>query len=117
MKIRRQKIKERVGSIHWDDLSGYFDDIIKFLSERKAYYEQKFPDAYEIWVDYDIDVCDMDESIKQFDIFIERPENDQEYNARVKKLMKIKNQERSAKEQEEYEEYKTYLRLKKKYSK
>jgi len=31
--------------------------------------------------------------------------------------MKIKDKERSAKEQEEYEEYQTYLKLKKKYNK
>ena len=117
MKIKRQKIRERVDSIHFDNLSGHFDEIIQFLTERKEYYQQTFPDAYEIWVDYDIDVCYMDESIKQFDVFIERAENDKEYNIRVKKLMKIKDKKRSAKEQEEYEEYQTYLRLKKKYNK
>lgn len=116
-KIKRQRIKQRVDSIHFDNLCGHFDEIIQFLAERKEYYERTFPDAYEIWVDYDIDVCYMEESIKQFDIFIERPENDQEYNARVKKLMKIKDKKRSAKEQEEYEEYQTYLKLKRKYSK
>jgi hypothetical protein len=98
MKIRRQKIKERVGSIHWDDLSGHFDDISQFLEQAKTYYQQTYPDALEICVDYDIDICYMEESIKEFNVFIERPENDQEYNARVKKLMKIKDQKRSAKD-------------------
>lgn len=117
MKIRRQKIKERVGSIHWDDLSGHFEDIIQFLEQAKTYYQQTYPDALEIWVEYDIDIYAIEDSFKEFNVFIERLENDKEYNARVKKLMKIKDKERSAKEQEEYEEYQTYLKLKRKYSK
>jgi hypothetical protein len=114
MKIRRQKIRERVGSISLGSLCGHFDEVINHLQNLQSSYAEAFPDASEIWIE---DNNWADEFTGELDVYIERSENDKEYNARVKKLMKIKNQERSAKDQEEYEEYQTYLKLKRKYSK
>ena len=115
MKIRRQKIKERVGSISLGSLCGHFDEIINHLQDDlQSYYKETFPDASEIWIE---DNNWVDEFTGDLDVYIERLENNKEYNARVKKFMKIKDKERSAKDQEEYEGYQTYLRLKQKYNK
>lgn len=117
MNIKRQKMKERVGSIHWDNLSGHFEDIIQFLEQAKTYYQQTYPNALEIWVEYDIDIYSIEDSFKEFNVFIERLENDKEYNTRVKKLMRIRTNEKVEKQKTEECEYQTYLKLKKKYDK
>lgn len=106
--MKRKKISERVGSIGFHQLCGHFDDVIKNLNELKQYYNETFPDAIEIWIsDNNWD----DEFEAEFDVMIERMENDKEYNARVKKLKKEKN----IKKQREQSEYEIYLRLQKKF--
>ena len=93
-KIKRQKVKERVGTIDFSTLTGNFGDIIKRILELQLYYQETFPDAYEIWVE---DNNWVDQFTGEFDVYIERWENDKEFDARVKKLMKTKNQTKQSK--------------------
>jgi coenzyme F420-reducing hydrogenase gamma subunit len=107
-KVKRQKISERVGTIGFHQLCGCFDEVIKNLKELQQYYSETFPDATEIWIsDNNWD----NEFGAEFDVMVERMENDKEYNDRVKKLTK----EKALKKQREQAEYETYLRLQKKF--
>ena len=106
--MKRQKISERVGSIGFHQLCGHFDEVIKNLKELQQYYKETFPDAIEIWIsDNNWD----DEFGSEFDVMIQRIENDKEYDSRIKKLKK----EKVLKKQREQAEYETYLRLQKKF--
>lgn len=106
--MKRIKISERVGTIGFHQLCGHFDDVIKNLNELKQYYSETFPDSIEIWIS---DNNWENEFGSEFDVMVERMENDKEYNARVKKLKK----EKVLKKQREQADYETYLRLQKKF--
>lgn len=107
MRIKRQKVSERVGSFDLNQLTGHFEDIVRKIEELRHYYEESFPDALEIWVSDN----NSYEYGGEFDVMIRRLENDKEYNARLKKL----EREKALKEQRERAEYETYLRLKEKF--
>jgi hypothetical protein len=118
MRIKRRKITEVIDTIDPHEFDGPMSHVSAKIEAKLDDYKNRelICSDSEVWIEFDYSIYDDDE-YSNFVVKIDRLENDKEYNARVKKLMKIKNQERSAKDQEEYEEYQTYLRLKKKYKK
>ena len=113
--IRRQQVKDEIAEISPWDLSGSPEDICKELRETQDAYLKDYDNVIEAnwsWVSpFD------DNEDGYFLLTITRLENDKEYNARVKKLMKIKENEKSAKEKEDKADYEEYLRLKQKFDK
>ena len=113
MKIRRQQVKENIAEVCPWDLSGSPEDIYKELHQTQSNYLKDRDDIIEanwLWESAEYDGIDG-----RFVLTITRLENDKEYNKRVKNLMKIKEHEKTAKEQEKQSEYEEYLRLKKKF--
>lgn len=114
-KIRRQQVREAVAEISPWDLSGSPENICKELRDTQEAYLKKYnkDDIQNSCWAWESGAYDSSEGC--FVLTITRLENDKEYNARVKKLMKIKEGEKVAKEQEKKNEYDEYLRLKKKF--
>ena len=113
--IRRQQVKDEIAEVSPWDLSGSPEDICKELRETQDAYLKDYDNVIEAnwsWVSPFYDNEDG-----YFLLTITRLENDKEYNARVKKLMKIKENEKSAKEKEDKADYEEYLRLKQKFDK
>ena len=113
MKIRRQQVKENIAEVSPWDLSGSPEDIYKELHQTQSNYLKDRDDIIEanwLWESAEYEGTDG-----RFVLTITRLENDNEYNKRVKNLMKIKEHEKTAKEQEKQSEYEEYLRLKKKF--
>lgn len=112
-KIRRQQVRETVAEVSPWDLSGSAESIYQELLDTEKYYLEK----YENVIDSGWGWEGSNDDPGQFVLTVTRLENDKEYNTRVKKLMKIKENEKSAKEKEDKAEYEEYLRLKKKFEK
>lgn len=115
MKIRRQQVKENIAEVCPWDLSGSPEDIYKELHQTQSNYLKDRDDIIEanwLWESAEYEGTDG-----RFVLTITRLENDKEYNARIKKLTQIKENEKVAKEQEKKNEYEEYLRLKKKFDK
>lgn len=115
--IRRQKIREEITDISPWDLSGSPEDICKILRETQDAYLKKYNKEDILEVGWTWETSSYGDGEGHFTLTMTRLENDKEYNARVKKLMKIKEGEKVAKEQEKKNEYDEYLRLKKKFDK
>jgi hypothetical protein len=114
-KIRRQQVKEGITQISPWDLFGSPEDICKELRETQDAYLKDYNDvidAHWTW-----ESCPYGDGDGSFALNITRLENDREYNARVKKLMKIKEGEKLEKAKQEQTEYETYLKLQKKFNK
>jgi len=113
IKIKRQEVKDTLVTISPWDLSGTPEEICKELRETQDAYLKDYNDVIDArWT------WESDGSIDDLGVFalnITRLENDKEYNARVKKLMKIKEGEKFEKQKQEQAEYETYLRLQKKF--
>lgn len=111
-KIKRQQVTEKLAEISPWDLTGSAEKIYKELKDTENFYLEKYDPSNTISYGWD---WEEDENDKYFTLTITRLENDKEYNTRVKKLMKIKDDEKVAKEQENKNDYEQYLRLKKKF--
>jgi hypothetical protein len=114
-KIRKQKIREEITDISPWDLSGSPEDICKILRETQDAYLKKYNNEDILEVGWTWETSSYGDGEGHFTLIMTRLENDKEYNARVKKLMKIKEGEKAAKQQEKDNEYTEYLRLKKKF--
>lgn len=114
-KIRRQPVKENVAEISPWDLSGTAHDIYKELQETQNAYVDKYNIDDIISISWEWESASDETSDGYFVLTVMRLENDKEYNARVKKLAKIVDGEKTAKEQEQKKEYEEYLKLKKKF--
>lgn len=112
-KIKRQQVRETVAEISPWDLSGSAERIYKELQDTEKYYLDKYDNIIDSGWGWESGVYDSSEG--HFTFVITRLENDKEYNARLKKLAKIVDGEKTAKEQEQKKEYEEYLRLKKKF--
>jgi hypothetical protein len=100
-KIKRQQIKESITSVSPWDLSGSPEDICKKLrTTQDAYLEDRNDIIESCWSWESTLYSDHG----AFELVITRLENDKEYNARVKELMKIRDRE-----------LKEYRRLKEKF--
>lgn len=113
MKIRKQQVKVIVARVSPWDLTGSSDSIYRSLKDTENLYLTENPDI--IKAEWDWESPSSDDSNGSFVLEITRLENDKEYNARVKRLMKIKQNEKISKEKEEQRELEEYLRLKKKF--
>lgn len=111
-KIKRQQIKETVARVSPWDLCGSSSDIYKNLQDTESYYLKEDNTVIDLYWEWETGYYD---DSGEFALVLTRLENDTEYNARVKKLMKIKEKEKSVKKQEEQKELQEYLRLKQKY--
>lgn len=116
-KIRRQPVQENVAEVSPWDLSGSAHEIYKELLETQNAYVDKYNIDDIISVSWAWESAEYEGIDGRFVLTITRLENDKEYNRRVKNLMKIKENEKAAKEQEQKKEYEEYLRLKKKFDK
>lgn len=116
-KIRRQPVKENIAEISPLDLSGTAHDIYKELQETQNAYIDQYNIDDIISISWEWESSSDETSDGYFVLTVMRLENDKEYNDRVKKLMKIKDNEKSAKEKKDRAEYEEYLRLSKKYGK
>lgn len=112
-KIKRQQVRETVAEISPWDLSGSAERIYKELQETEKYYLDKYDNVIDSGWGWESGVYDSSEG--HFTFVITRLENDREYNARVKKLTQIKENEKNAKNKKNQAEYEEYLRLKKKF--
>lgn len=117
IKIRRQQVKENVTEVCPWELSGSPEDICKTLREiqdayLKKYNKEDILEASWIW-----ETSLYGDGEGNFSLTITRLENDNEYNKRVKQLMKIGEQEKILKQKQEQSEYEEYLRLKQKFDK
>jgi hypothetical protein len=100
-KIKRKQIKELITSVSPWDLSGSPEDICKELrTTQDAYLEDRNDIIESCWSWESTPYSDHG----AFELVITRLENDKEYDARVKKLMKIRDRE-----------LKEYRRLKEKF--
>lgn len=113
MKIKRQKVKVIVARISPWDLTGSSDAIYRNLKDVENLYLKEGENI--ICSSWDWESPCNDDPGGSFVLEITRLENDKEYNSRVKRLMKVKQNEKSAKEKEEQRELEEYLRLKKKF--
>jgi hypothetical protein len=111
--IKRQQVRETVAEVSPWDLSGSSESIYKELQDTEKYYLDQYDNVINSGWGWESASYEGDEG--HFTFVITRLENDKEYNARVKKLMKIKEGDKIAKEQEKKNEYDEYLRLKKKF--
>ena len=112
-KIRRQQVRDEIAEINPWDLSGSPEDICKELRDTQDAYIKDRNDIIETsweWVSASYEGEDG-----HFTLKVTRWENDREYDARVKNLMKIKDGEKLEKAKQEQTEYETYLRLQKKF--
>ena len=113
MKIRRQQVKDEIAQISPWNLSGSPEDICKELRETQDAYLKDYDNIIEAnwgWVSPSYAGEDG-----YFSLTITRLENDNEYDRRVKQLMKIGEQEKILKQKQEQSEYEEYLRLKQKF--
>lgn len=113
--IRRQKVQDTLAHISPWDLSGTPEDICKELRETQDAYLKDYDNIIEAswkWED-----PSFGDSTGYFSLIITRLENDNEYDRRVKQLMKIGEQEKILKQKQEKFEYEEYLRLKQKFDK
>ena len=114
-KIRKQKVKVIVSSVSPCDLNGSSQHIYDYLQYLESFYRKNCDtDTIE---DMNWGWEGSNDDPGQFVLTVTRLENDKEYNARVKRLMKIKDQEKYIMEKEAKAEYEEYLRLKKKFEK
>lgn len=114
-KIRRQQVRESIAQISPWDLLGSPEDICKELRETQDAYlkdNDNIVEASWAWEE-----PSYDGTTGYFSLVITRLENDQEYDRRVKQLMKIGEQEKILKQKQEQSEYEQYLRLKQKFDK
>lgn len=113
-KIRRQEIREVVARVSPWELSGTAHEIYKELQETQNVYVDKYnvDDIISVFWEWEADNYD---NSGEFALNIRRLENDKEYDARVKKLIKIKDGEKLEKQKQEQSEYETYLRLQKRF--
>lgn len=114
-KIRRQEVKDEIAEVSPWDLSGTPEDICKTLRETQdaylnQYNKEDIIDSCWSWASPSYEGEDG-----HFTLKITRLENDNEYDRRVKQLMKIGEQEKILKQKQEQSEYETYLRLQKKF--
>jgi hypothetical protein len=111
-KIKRQQIKESITSVSPYELSGSPEDICKKLrTTQDAYLEDRNGIRESCWSWESTPYSDHG----AFELVITRLENDKEYDARVKKLMKIGEKTNSDHEKQDDRELKEYHRLKKKF--
>jgi hypothetical protein len=97
-KINRQKIKEQIISVSPWDLSGSPEDICKELRTTQDAFLEDRNDVIESYWSWDSGIYDSDTGA--FELVITRLENDKEYNARVKELMKIKEKKKADKQKQ-----------------
>lgn len=116
-KIRRQQVKEEIADVSPWDLSGSPEDICKELRETQDAYLKKYNKEDILEASWTWETSSYVDGEGHFSLTITRLENDKEYNARIKKLAKIVDGEKAAKEQEQKKEYEEFLRLKKKFDK
>ena len=112
-KIKRQQVRETVAEVSPWDLSGSAESIYKELLDTEKYYLDQHDDIISSGWGWESGVYESSEG--HFTFVITRLENDKEYNSRIKKLMKIKEQEKTENEKQEQRELQEYLRLKQKY--
>jgi hypothetical protein len=111
-KIKRQQIKESITSVSPYELSGSPEDICKELrATQDAYLEDRNDIIESCWSWESTPYSDHG----AFELVITRLENDKEYNARVKKLMKIGEKTKSEQQKQDDRELKEYIRLKEKF--
>jgi len=109
-KIKRKQTKESITSVSPWDLSGSPEDICKELRTTQDAYLKDRNDVIEsYWSWESTPYSDHGE----FELVITRLENDKEYNARVKELMKIKEKKKADKQKQDEYELQEYLKLKK----
>lgn len=113
-KIKRQQIKETVARVSPWELSGSSESIYKNLLDTENYYRKKDDTIIDIGWEWE---CSPYSDAGEFALIVTRLENDKEYNARVNKLIKIKEKEKSVKAKKTKDEYEEYLRLKQKFDK
>jgi len=111
-KIKRQQVKETVARVSPYELSGSSQSIYENLLDTENYYRNKDDTIIDMSWEWE---CSPYSDAGEFALVVTRLENDKEYNARVKKLMKIKDKEKRIKETEAQRELEEYLRLKKKF--
>lgn len=111
-KIKRQQVKETVARVSPYELSGSSQSIYENLLDTENYYRKKDDTIIDMSWEWE---CSPYSDAGEFALIVTRLENDKEYNTRVKKLMQIKEKEKSVKEKEDQRELEEYLRLKKKF--
>jgi hypothetical protein len=115
-KIKRQKIKLIVADISPWDLTGDSEKIYAYLLDIERSVHKKYGSSISD-LNWDWESPSEGYSNGRFVLECLRLETDKEYNLRVKKLMKIKDNEQKEKEQQEQKDYEIYLKLKKKFDK
>lgn len=115
--IRRQEVKDEIAEVSPWDLSGTPEDICKTLREIQDAYLKKYNKEDILEASWTWGTSPYEDEEGHFSLTITRLENDNEYDRRVKQLMKIGEQEKILKQKEEKFEYEEYLRLKQKFDK
>ena len=116
-KIRKQKVREEIADISPWYLSGSPEDICKTLRETQDAYLKKYNKEDILEAGWTWETSSYGDGEGHFSLTITRLENDNEYNKRVKQLMKIGEQEKILKQKQQQDEYAEYLRLKQKFDK
>lgn len=116
-KIRRQQVKEEIADVSPWDLSGSPEDICKELRETQDAYLKEYNKEDILEASWTWETSSYVDGEGHFSLTITRLENDNEYDRRVKSLMKIAEQEKILKQKQQQDEYAEYLRLKQKFDK